>query len=94
MMRTSKSVRKAVGLGGNEEPLFWPSGKDLSNPDLLCYIASAELWVKLSNGDATGSIWILYGDPQDGFEWQNTGSQFADHGCDWGRLRNAYEAKE
>ena len=94
MMQISKSVRNAVGLNEGEEPLFWPLGKDLSNPDSLCYVASAQLWLSIGSNDASSAIWVLYGDPRDGFEWQSTGQQFADYGCDWGRLRAAYEAKE
>lgn len=93
----TQSAREAMGLDADEEPAFWPSGQDMSDPHALAYVASAEVWLSLgrSTGDvATSPIWILYGDPAEGFEWQSTGQQFADYGCRWNRLIAAYDQAE
>lgn len=93
VMNISKAVREAVGLEDGDEPAFWPAGNDLSDPSLVHYLHEAQAWVSLSKwGDCPiKGIYILHGDPDDGFEWQATGQQFADYACKWDRLIAAYD---
>lgn len=89
MPTISKTVREAVGLEEGQQPLFWPSGEDLANPHSLHYVADKELWLSCA-GDASSPIAVLYGPPDEGFTWQRAAEQFADYGCDWGRLIKTY----
>ena len=84
-----KAAREAIGLEPDEEPLFWPNGEDLSDPHALAYVSKKEIWLSCK-GEAASSVWILYGPPDEGFEWQQTGRQFADFQCSWGTLIEAF----
>lgn len=84
-----RAAREAIGLEEGEEPLFWPGASSMSNPHSLAYCREAQVWLSCQ-GDAASSIYVLYGPEDEGFEWQNTGRQFADYSCSWSRVMDAY----
>jgi len=89
-LTVTATVRAAVGLEEGQEPAFWPNARHLSQPNGLAYLAGAHVWLSCA-GDASSGISILYGPTDEGFEWQQTGEQFADYSCRWSRLCAAYD---
>jgi hypothetical protein len=82
------ALRKAMGIDPDETPDFFPAKID--DPDGFAWLGTAKVWMFCA-GDAASPITILHGPESDGFAWVNTGQQFADYGCSWSKIYDAYD---